>query len=78
MSRSRRRPIERSVSPAATAKSREISSVWPVSLVCSSSRLAKLTAGFPPADEKITELIRTRLASFAKAKADVAEGAKLP
>jgi putative heme-binding domain-containing protein len=41
------------------------------------ARLAKLLAGLPPADVKIQELIRARRLGFAKARPDVAAGARV-
>lgn len=40
-------------------------------------RVAKLTAGLPPADATIARLLRQRSASYQKAKPDVAAGSKL-
>jgi putative heme-binding domain-containing protein len=40
-------------------------------------RVADLTKNLPPADQRITAIIKTRGTGFAKAKADKAEGAKL-
>jgi putative heme-binding domain-containing protein len=40
-------------------------------------RLAKLTEGLPPADQRLQELLRQRRKGFAAAKADPAEGAKV-
>src|SRR5207248_5494434 len=40
-------------------------------------RIAKLTAGLPPADATIARLLRQRSGGYQKAKPDVAAGAKL-
>jgi putative membrane-bound dehydrogenase-like protein len=40
-------------------------------------QVAKLTAGLPPADQKLNELLKKRRTGFAKAKADVALGRKI-
>jgi putative heme-binding domain-containing protein len=41
------------------------------------ARLAKLTEGLPPADQRVQELLRRRRDAFAAAKTDVAIGAKV-
>ena len=40
-------------------------------------RVAKLTRGLPPADQRLQELLKQRRAGFVKAKADAALGAKV-
>jgi putative heme-binding domain-containing protein len=41
------------------------------------ARMRTLTAGLPPVDAKMNELIRTRLAAFTKSKSDAALGQKI-